>query len=347
MTLRTLPLPFMALLFCLLLQVPGAEAGKRCGPYAGGLLVSLGSAGALDATASPIGVEAPGGLYCNRDGFSLYGKDWVRVQLENDGGGRLVNSATGDSIPFTIFSSNDGQPLTVGQPYELTQFRWIGSNAEALDFPLYFRTVPPLSSLPAGTYTANVQTRWFWQICPGLQTLQACLAWGGWDRSKGLIGLCLTGCSGVINWGSGEVATLVLRLIVTKQCEMVTPDLNFGTAALASAFSPALGLVQVRCSKNASYSVGMSMGSNSDAGVRRMRNGNRYLAYELYKKRTGNERWGAQGSERRASSDADFNANLLDGTTPQIFTYRAEVLQGQPTPPAGTYTDAVQVDVKF
>lgn len=347
MTLRTLSLPFVALLFCLLLQAPGAQAGTRCGPIVG-QLVSLGSTGSIDAMTQPFGAQSPGGLRCNRDGFSIYGKDWIRVQLENDGGGMLVNAATGDRIAFGIFSAENGQPITVGQPYELTEFRWVGSNAGALDFPLYFRTVPPVSALSVGTYTANVQVRWFWQICPGTQVAQACTAWGGWDRSQGLLGLCLTGCSGVVNWGAGELATLVLRLTVTQQCEIQGPSLDFGSAALVDDFAPVQGTLQVRCSKSASYSVGMGLGIYSNAGVRRMKNqGSGYLAYEIYKTSNGNERWGNQGSGRRSSSEADVNPNVLDGTTAQVFYYRGEILKNQPTPPAGQYKDTVIVDVRF
>lgn len=344
---RIIPILLMAALLCLLLRSPAAHAGNRCGPFFGGQQVSLGSAGSLDVAARSIGVEAPGGLYCNRDGFALYGKDWIRVQLDSDGGGALVNNQTGDRIPFRIFTANDGQPLSVGQPFDLTQFKWIGSKADAMDFPLYFRTTPTLDSIPAGTYTANVLTRWFWQICPGVQIVQACTAWGGWDRSKGLRGLCLTGCSGVIDWGQGEVATLMLRLTVTNQCEMSTPDLNFGSAALVDSFAPVSGFVSVRCTKQATYSVGMSAGSNPGGTARRMRKGNEYIAYELYKSTTGTERWGDQGSARRKSGDADYGADLLDGITQQVFMYRGVILPDQTTPSAGTYTDSVQVDVKF
>ncbi|PMR73990.1 Csu type fimbrial protein [Billgrantia endophytica] len=328
------------------LQTPSAWAGSRCGPITG-QLVSLGQYGSLDIETRHTNVDAPGGLYCNRDGFAIYGQDWIRVRLEDDAGGRLVNQATGDSVRYSIYTFGDWQPLVIGRDLDLTQFKWIGGTADALDVPLFFQTEPTLDSIPAGTYTAAVRLRWFWQICPGTQVAKSCLAWGGWDRSKGLRGLCLTGCSGVLNWGEGEVATLTLRLIVTNQCEMVTPDLNFGSAALVSGFSPTIGSVQVRCSKNASYTVGMSLGSNPDGTQRRMRNGNQYLAYELYKSTSGNDRWGDQGSERRTSDEAEVNPGVLDGRTEQIFNYRGVILPDQPTPPAAVYTDNVQVDVKF
>ncbi|MFH4568901.1 spore coat protein U domain-containing protein [Vibrio diabolicus] len=38
---------------------------------------------------------------------------------------------------------------------------------------------------------------------------------------------------------------------------------------------------------------------------------------------------------------------MPDGITPQNFNYRAEIITSQTTPPAGTYTDSIIVDVQF
>ena len=42
-----------------------------------------------------------------------------------------------------------------------------------------------------------------------------------------------------------------------------------------------------------------------------------------------------------------MNGGVLDGVSTQGFIYRADILPSQPTPPAGLYTDDVQVLVEF
>lgn len=56
---------------------------------------------------------------------------------------------------------------------------------------------------------------------------------------------------------------------------------------------------------------------------------------------------GGTGSERREQSDVDTGDTIPDGITPQNFNYRAEIITSQTTPPAGTYTDSIIVDVQF
>lgn len=78
-----------------------------------------------------------------------------------------------------------------------------------------------------------------------------------------------------------------------------------------------------------------------------MRSGTNYLRYELYKTATSADRWGAVGAARRSSASADTNAGIYDSTTTQGYSYRAAILPGQITPPAGSYSDTVRIDVAF
>ncbi|RYY22483.1 MAG: hypothetical protein EOP62_23085 [Sphingomonadales bacterium] len=48
-----------------------------------------------------------------------------------------------------------------------------------------------------------------------------------------------------------------------------------------------------------------------------------------------------------ACGNAETNAGIYDALTTQGFTYRAAIFPGQTTPPAGTYSDTIRVDVEF
>lgn len=331
------------------LHASASWAGPACTARTGAQ-AALGSHGSLDASQSRIETSATGGLSCQSGGGGAHGKDWVRLRLDSDDGGVLRNSANGDVLPFRVYWAKDRSvPLVVGGLVELSQWSWSGS-ASGADIPLYFATQPyPGLSIAAGTYTATLRVRWYWQICPGTQSAGACEATGGWDRSRGLLGRCSSSlvCHGVQYWGTGEVATLHLSMTVDSQCALNTPELAFGSAPLLSEFGEAGGQVHVRCSKGVGYTVGMSAGRNPDGQVRRMSNGSAFLAYQLYKSRGALERWGDQGGERRHSNESDLNPGLLDGLTPQVFQYRGVILPDGPSPPAGTYVDYVVVDVQL
>lgn len=324
-------------------------AGPACTARTG-VPAAFGSHGSLDVGQSRIETSASGGLSCRSGGGGAHGKDWVRLRLDGNDGGLLRNSVNGDALPFQVYSSKDRSlPLVPGGLVELSQWSWTGT-AGGEDIPLYFATQPyPGLSVAAGTYTATLQVRWYWQICPGQQTAGACEAAGGWDRSRGLLGRCSSAlvCHGVQYWGAGEVATLRLSMTVDSQCALTTPDLHFGSAPLLSEFGEAAGQMQVRCTKGLSYTVGMSPGRYPDGAVRRMSNGSDFMAYQLYKSKGAQDRWGDQGVERRRSNESDLNAGLLDGLTPQVFQYRGVILTDRPSPPAGTYVDYVVVDVQL
>lgn len=332
----------------LLAAAPG-WAGPACSTQAG-VQAALGKYGSLDAGQTRIETSSPGGLSCERAGAVVHDTDWIRLVLDSNDGGVLRNTATGDVLPLRVYAGKDRSlPLTVGNPVELKRLSWMGASGRA-DIPLYLSTQPSLgTSIAAGTYTAKLFVRWFWQICPGQLSASGCMASRGWDRSLGLTGHCASDrvCYGVQSWGAGELAVVELSLTVDTQCELNTPDLSFGGAPLASEFAQARGQLRVRCTKGASYSVGMDAGRYPDGAVRRMSNGSDFLAYQLYKSNATVDRWGDLGSERRQSNEAELNAGMLDGRTPQVFQYRGVILADRPTPPGGAYVDHVVVDVQF
>ena len=62
------------------------------------------------------------------------------------------------------------------------------------------------------------------------------------------------------------------------------PDLSFGSAALVSAFTAVnQNIIGVRCTLNATYTIGFDNGNNFSGGWRRMLSGTNAIQYNLYK----------------------------------------------------------------
>ena len=91
--------------------------------------------------------------------------------------------------------------------------------------------------------------------------------------------------------------------------------------------------------KGMTYTVGLSSGASPANGRRRMSSGANRLEYDIFK--TDSTVWGSSGSAR-ANGPA-----IADGVSMQTIGYTAKVYQDQTTPPVGTFTDSVMVDVSF
>ena len=135
---------------------------------------------------------------------------------------------------------------------------------------------------------------------------------------------------------------------MANDCTISAVNIAFGSAPVVSAFSTVSQTASVACTKGSAYTVGFSDGLHplSTGGRRRMISGSNYLAYDIFK-RAGTTRWGSVGAARRASSTAEVNPGNGLGTGSQIFNYNARIYTDQTTPPAGTYTDSVVLDVVF
>ncbi|OLO04930.1 Csu type fimbrial protein [Salinicola socius] len=271
------------------------------------------------------GLRCPGSVL----GLIVSG-DRVNATLSSVNGGRLRNEA-GDTIGYSIFADAAGQaPLTLGTAYNYYNSYILGLlgllSGQAADIPMYFRTQPgTAANVSAGTYTDTLTVRWNWSICTGI----------------GIGSLCLGR-----NSGNGT-SVISLSLTVSPDCAINAPNLDFGSAPLIQGFDPVTQTISIRCTKGANYTVGISDGMHASGGQRRLEAGGNYLRYELYQGVSSQARWGNQGSARRGSGQADIQPGNYDGLSWQGFTYRAEILPNQATPPPATYTDTLVVDVAF
>ncbi|UXI02020.1 spore coat protein U domain-containing protein [Photobacterium sp. TY1-4] len=315
----------------ILLQLSFLSPVLACTLTASSPLAQFGSASSFTVKSAPQQTSAQphAGLSCDFSKLlSVLSGDRISVTLVSAASGQLTTASDpGSVIDYQVFGNPD---LTfqyiLGQTYNYFETELIdvlGLWGGTAEFPLYIRTQNG-SNLSAGLYTDQITVFWDWDYCSGI----------------GVMGACLGRRSGTAQ------SLITLELTVTSDCVITAPDLNFGTAPLVAGFVPVNQTITLTCTKGSAYSIGLGDGAHVSGSQRRMSSGTDYLAYEIYKS-AGNERWGSLGGERREHTDANNRSGLPDGLTPQGFDYRGVILSGQVTPPPGTYSDSVIVDVHF
>lgn len=238
---------------------------------------------------------------------------------------RTDNATVADAIPIQVCGASgcaNSSEVTVNtSAYTWSATALLGLlGQQRYAIPLYLRTVPG-QNVSAGPYQATVNLSIDYNIC-----------------ALGALGLCGTPQTGTL------LTTLQVNMTITNDCTTITaPDVNFGSAPLVQNFSPVPQSVAITCTKDSVYTVGMSNGSYATGSVRNMASGSNRMSYEIYKGNSAN-RWGVSGTERWASSAASNTST--DGLL-RTYNYTARVLTTQATPPAGTYSDTIVVDIAF
>ena len=263
--------------------------------------------------------------------LTLLTNDFIRltyVSSTNPVGtrGTLRNTANTDSIPFVVCSQANcaapGEIATAGS------YTWSGNQLLGLlsgkryALPFYFRTVAG-QNISAGTYQATLNFRLDYSIC------------------ETGIAVCLSAQTG------SPTFSMTLNVIVTNDCSTINaPAVSFGSAPLVQNFAAVTQNIVITCTKGSAYTVGLNNGLYANGNVRNMAStttpANR-LSYEVYKGNT-NTRWGISGTERWAST---ASSSISTDQLSRTYNYTARVLPTQTTPPGGTYTDTLVVDVAF
>ncbi|MPT48006.1 MAG: spore coat protein U [Sphingobium sp.] len=239
----------------------------------------------------------------------------------------LYNSVTGDKIPFMICrNSSCGQNYTIGNNIEWTSTTLLGLlnlfTGPNGSLPLYIKTMPG-ANIAAGQYSSSIEIRWNWNIC-------------------------VFGVLYCVTYDSGdEIQNITVALDVRNDCSITAPNVNFGSAAFTDSFDAITQPIIILCSKGAAYTVGINDGLHGSAGSRHLSNGTNSIAYDLYYPASGQDRWGSLAGERVSSNEATTNGGSYNGVAGQSFTYKAEIIPGQPTPPGGIYTDTLTIDILF
>lgn len=183
------------------------------------------------------------------------------------------------------------------------------------------------NNVPKGTYRDTLRLTWDYKLCDGLGLLFAC------------VGTVYTGVA---------IRTITVELQVTNDCVINPGAINFGSAALPVGFGEAASQMTLVCTSGMEYTVGLSAGSNPNAGRRQMASGTNRLAYDIFFGSSSTP-WGTNAGSRVPSSQATSGpaAGIANGVTGHVFPYRARIYTDQPAPPPGTYKDSVTVDVQF
>jgi len=299
--------------------------------------IDLGSHSSFAVGTTPQTASGSAGLQCD---ILLAALTAHYVGLQVDASTFRLTGPGGAQIAYSAALTPNGSALAVGAFQNLSSLSLVslfsGTNNS---IPLYIRT-GATPALRAGTYSGFMDLRWYYSVCSlGVAVCMSYSASPGFVRPVPLVT--------PINWGTGTAVRVNIELLVENDCVITAPDLDFGQAPLVGSFNPVTRTILIRCSAGAAYTVGLDDGNQGTGGVRRMQSGSNHLSYDIYKTAASPDRWGAIGTARRTSSDADTGAGVYDAVTTQGYTYRAAVLTGQTTPPAGSYSDTIRVDVEF
>lgn len=331
---KSLALTLLAAAFCWSSAVAAQTYGS-CS--VGAASTDLGSESSFVVGTTSQSGSGGSGMACGA--ISLITTSYLKLRVESSS--FLLTGPSGQTIPFVMSGTAGGAAIGAGTEYDFSGFDLINLfSGPGGAVPVYFRTTPT-TGLAAGSYTGSVSLRWYFSVCT--LGVVACLAYSDSPGATRNIFGVLT------NWGTGVPVTINVSLTVENDCIITAPDLAFGAAPLAGTFNPVTRTISIRCSAGAAYTVGLDNGTNASGSTRRMRCAatSDYLAYDIYRDTVSTDRWGSIGAERRSSAGADNNPGLYDGSTLQGFTYRAVIDPAQPTPPAGTYTDTIILDVTF
>ena len=159
----------------------------------------------------------------------------------------------------------------------------------------------------------------------------------------GALGALILGVAANANAGSASTS-LALSASVSNNCSISTSAVGFGSydpvVANASANLDGTGTVTIACTKGATTTIGLDLGSNASGSARRLTDGSsNYLTYELYQDSSRSTVWGNSGSGLFTPAAAPSKAS-------RAFTAYGRVAGNQDVP-AGTYTDTVTATVNF
>ena len=169
-------------------------------------------------------------------------------------------------------------------------------------------------------------------------------------RANKFLGMAVLGGAAIaavfdtVAWAATATANLGVSATVTNNCTISTAALAFGSydpvVAHASTDLDGTGTVIVACTKGATATIGLGLGSNASGSVRRMKDsGSNYITYELYRDASRSTVWGTSGGALLSPGAAPSKAA-------RNFTVYGRVASNQDVP-AGSYNDTVVATVNF
>lgn len=269
-------------------------------------------------------ISSPAGLACTGSVLNVLGTSYANATMTSANNFVLVGS-NGGSIPFKV-SADQGATKTFTQGGTinymsttlLSLLNILSPNSLS---PQIYLALTASPNIPAGTYTDTLTVQWSYSVCNGVNLLGiACVSYES---------------------GTGT-STIKVTLVVSADCRISAPDIVFNSAPLASQFPTVSQAVLVDCSTGSSYKVAFTSGGNGSARPwRTMSDGAGHtLQYNIYLP-DGTTIWDQSNPQTSTTKGTG-------STTPsQMQAYVAKVNAAQTTPPAGSYSDTVNVVITF
>jgi spore coat protein U-like protein len=135
--------------------------------------------------------------------------------------------------------------------------------------------------------------------------------------------------------------TMGVKITIQDACDstVAATDMDFGSAGPLTSAIDKTSTITVTCTKDAAFNIGLDGGAAGNVAARTMSDGSgNVVNYQLYSDSGRTTVWGN-------TVGTDTAAETGTGTSQDITVY-GEV-PAQTTPPAGNYSDTVQVTVSF
>lgn len=182
---------------------------------------------------------------------------------------------------------------------------------------IYARVFGGQNTLSAGTYTSSFTT-------------------ADTDFVYQILG-SLTGCPLILP--QHRFPTFTVKATVNNNCAVTASNVDFGTRGVLRTNIDAAGEVQVTCTKDAPYSLGLDNGLTGTAPLaRKMKKGTSAVTYALYKDAARSIAWGS-------TVGVDVLGGTGNGSLVRVPIYGR--VPPQTTPSAGDYSDSVVVTVNY
>jgi spore coat protein U-like protein len=156
--------------------------------------------------------------------------------------------------------------------------------------------------------------------------------------------VAIAGLAGARSHAGSASASLNVSASVASNCTISTSALAFGVydplVANASTNLDGTGTITIACTKGATSTIALNLGSNASGSSRRMTDGaSNYLTYEMYQDSARLTVWGSSGT-------AQFTPPAAPSKTARNFTVYGRI-PGSQDIPAGNYADTVTATVNF
>ena len=241
---------------------------------------------------------------------------------------------------------------------------YVGTDNNGDVFPRNMTSIPPGSSIPFNVYPSPAGST---VIQPNTNAIAVPVSFSGFQASNGtttVFGIApgpipssvlaevhdtsmLNSQVRRINSGQScnntagtllTTYTLDATIEIPDQCRITANDLDFGTQSTPLAQTDSNTFIDVRCTNESPFSVGLNDGLHASGGSRRMSDGSNFVSYGLFQDAARSVDWDNTTNRKN-------DVGLGTGTSIMMTVYGR--IPAAPLAIPGDYTDTITVDVQF